>query len=127
ALGGAVASWPLAARAQQMPVIGFLNSASAGPYRQLVDAFRRGLSETGFVEGQNVMIDYRWAEGQYDRLPGFAVDLVRPFRATRLWVGPGGYRCARRRPSTSATGNGEIPLCRGDALFACLKEKSAIV
>ena len=77
-LGGA-AAWPLVAQAQQpaLPVIGFLNSVSAGPFRQFVDAFRRGLNETGFVEGQNVMIDYRWAEGQYDRLPELATDLVR--------------------------------------------------
>ena len=64
-IAGAAAGWPLTARTQQpTPVIGFLNSASAGPYRQLVDAFRRGLNETGFVEGRNVMIDYRWAEGR---------------------------------------------------------------
>ena len=65
-IAGAATGWPLTARTQQpaTPVIGFLNSASAGPYRQLVDAFRRGLNETGFVEGRNVMIDYRWADGR---------------------------------------------------------------
>jgi putative tryptophan/tyrosine transport system substrate-binding protein len=88
-LGGAAAAWPIAARGQQPPVplIGVLSSRSLGDSVEMLVAFRQGLNELGFFEHQNVAIEYRWAEGQYDRLPAFAADLVRRQVAVILAVG----------------------------------------
>jgi len=100
-LGGAT-TWPILARAQQpeMPVIGCLNSAAAAPIAHLLAAFKRGLSEPGYIEGQNVAIEYRLAEGQYDRLPALAADLV------------------NRRVSVIATGGGTVSALAAKAATA---------
>jgi len=87
ALGGATVAWPLRARAQQPPVIGFLSSRSPGESASVVAAFRQGLKETGSIEGQNVAIEFRWAEGQYDRLSALATELVRRQVAVIVAVG----------------------------------------
>jgi putative ABC transport system substrate-binding protein len=89
-LGGAAAAWPLAARAQQqraLPVIGLLSSRSPAVDPPLIAVIRQGLSESGFVEGQNIALDYRWADGQYDRLAGLASDLVRRQVAVIITMG----------------------------------------
>src|SRR4029450_7226027 len=77
-LGGAAAAWPLGARAQRtaMPVVGFLGAPSAAPYARYVAAVHQGLKEVGYVEHQNVAMEYRWADSQYDRLPALGADLV---------------------------------------------------
>jgi putative tryptophan/tyrosine transport system substrate-binding protein len=102
-LGGTAAAWPLAARAQQRlaPRIGYLSGFASGAFPQALGAFREGLDETGYAEGQNLAIEYRWAEGQYDRLPALAADLVS--RKVDLIAASGGDLAARAAKSATST------------------------
>jgi len=101
-LGGAAAAWPIATRAQQatMPVVGFMTGGSPGPLRRQIAAVHEGLKEAGYVDGQNVMLEWRFAEGQLDRFPAFAAELVRRQVAVLIATSPAGALAAKQATTT---------------------------
>jgi putative ABC transport system substrate-binding protein len=103
-LGGAAAAWPFTARAQQsaLPVVGFLSSRSPGESSEVVAAFRRGLRDSGFIEGQNLLIAFRWADGRYDRLPALAAELVQ-LRVAAMFAAGGPPAAFAAKAATQAT------------------------
>jgi putative ABC transport system substrate-binding protein len=118
ALGGATVAWPLVVQAQQpaLPVVGFISGGSADGFMREVAAFRKGLNETGTVEGQTVMVEYHWLEGQYDRLPALMADLVR--QQVAVIATPGSLPAALAAKTATATipivfGIGDDPVRRG--------------
>src|SRR5512135_836050 len=101
-LGGAAAAWPLAARAQQsaIPVVGFLSSGAPGPLRQQLPAFEEGLKESGFIKDRNVAVEYRFAEGQFNRFPTLVSDLVSRQVAVLVVTTDAGTRAAKQATTT---------------------------
>jgi hypothetical protein len=117
-IGGSAAAWPLAADAQQaaMPIVGVLDSSSASEYSPFLAAFREGLHEAGFVEGRNVAIEYRWAEGRYDRLPSLATELVRIPVAVLVATGITAAAAAKATTSCGHRRKRMMPRCQSQAM-----------